>query len=286
MPELAADAPARAEPATAPSALAADSQFPRTGDVQIPDSERSPRPHALLEFMDAPRRAATILAVPIAGRDVLRATFTWDLAIEIARLGAPAVVLTPNRVEAARLFPDSAQGQGIPDVSLHICDAEDLASLNETAETLAQDLQRGRGEAGLLLVRVPPEWLAQAQSTSRILRRLLLFTSSDSRDLSAAYGMTRQTLQAQPDAQIGVTIHGVSDPSAAREAGDLLAASSARNLGLELTRYGEVPDDLDIYRSITARCPIGVAHPHSPAAHALREVARKIHGEISAPPTH
>jgi MinD-like ATPase involved in chromosome partitioning or flagellar assembly len=40
--------------------------------------------------------------------------------------------------------------------------------------------------------------------------------------------------------------------------------------------YGLLVDDLHVYRAIVARRPIGLEHPQSPAARALRDVARLV----------
>jgi len=228
--------------------------------------------------------ALPILSLPIGEREVMRSAFAWNLAVEVARFGGPVGVLTPNWGDVDRLFPECDDSEirsgDSPDVVLRICDAQDLPQLEACAITLATELSQGRETSALILVRVPPAWLDQAPAAPRMLSWLLLFSSSDPRDLVEDYQMAKQAAQSWPDAQIGITIHGARDLDQAQDAFDLLAANSATNLGCDLMRYGLVLDDLDIYRSIAARRPIGLEHPNSHAAHALRGMAGLIRARI------
>ena len=96
------------------------------------------------------------------------------------------------------------------------------------------------------------------------------------RDLTEAYGIAKMVLRAQPSANVGVTVHGAAGLREAQEAFGRLAGSVRRHLGRSLTSYGLLVDDLDIYRAIVARRAIGLSHPESPAALALRDVAKMV----------
>ena len=65
-------------------------------------------------------------------------------------------------------------------------------------------------------------------------------------------------------------------PQEAEEAFAKLARTTQRSLGRDLQSYGLLVDDLDVYRAIVAQRPIGLAHPQSPAARALRDVAQML----------
>ena len=72
---------------------------------------------------------------------------------------------------------------------------------------------------------------------------------------------------------------GFRDPRARRiEEGERafsrLADTAQRHLGHSVVSYGLLVDDLHIYRAIVAHRPIGLEHPQSRAARALRDVAR------------
>jgi MinD-like ATPase involved in chromosome partitioning or flagellar assembly len=82
---------------------------------------------------------------------------------------------------------------------------------------------------------------------------------------------------ANPQAEVGVTIHGVSAISEARTAFEHLSRITEEQLGLVLASYGLLVDDLHVYRAIAAQRPIGLAHPQAPATRALKDVARLLY---------
>src|SRR5262245_2619109 len=105
----------------------ADYFLPRVGAV-APPLERAPAP------LERPA-ALPILALPAGARDVVRAAFAWNLAVEISRLGATAVLLAPRESEPSPVWPES--GTGPLDTEVALCDAPDLASLGRSALDLA-----------------------------------------------------------------------------------------------------------------------------------------------------
>ena len=73
-----------------------------------------------------------------------------------------------------------------------------------------------------------------------------------------------------------MTIHGARRISDAERAFDRLADVASRHLRRTPVSYGLLVDDLHVYRAIVARRPIGLEHPQSPAARALRDVAQLV----------
>ena len=88
------------------------------------------------------------------------------------------------------------------------------------------------------------------------------------------YGLAKRVLAASHEARVGVTIHGARRVVEAQSAFLHLAGIAARHLGRDLASYGLLVDDLHIYRAIVSQRPIGLEHPQSRAARALRDVAR------------
>ena len=232
-------------------------------DVESVPHARSERPAAL-----------PIVAVPIGERDVLRAAFSWNLAVELARLGASSTVLTPPGTDA--LWPEA--GRGPVGTELLIRDVADLGALNRAALDVAvtRAAEPGPGDPGVVLVRVPPAWLEQPTDARALLRRVLLFSTAERRDLMEAYGVAKRVLTTYDQASVGVTIHGARRIADAESAFLHLADVASRWLRRELVSYGLLVDDLHIYRAIVARRPIGLEHPQSRAARALRDVARML----------
>jgi hypothetical protein len=222
---------------------------------------------------DADERALPVLGVPIGDRDVVRAALTWNLAVEIARLGQRAIVLAPASMTQTPLWPEA--GIGPLGTELHFCSARNLEELGMAAEKVAKErANSSSGALGALFVRVPPEWIKADATASLPISWWLLMSSPNQSDLSEAHDLAAAIQMAQPASKVGVTIHGVSSVDEAKRAYEHLSRRCITKLGLELLSYGLLVDDLHVYRAIAAQRPIGLAHPQAPATRALMDVAR------------
>jgi len=104
-------------------------------------------------------------------------------------------------------------------------------------------------------------------------RWVLLFATTDTKDLLEAYALAKPLLLADETNQVGITIHGARRIDEAEQAFRRVAGVSQKHLGRSPLSYGLLVDDLHVYRAIVARRPIGLEHPQSRAARALRDVA-------------
>jgi len=213
------------------------------------------------------------IAVPIGDRDLVRAAFVWNLAVEAARLGARASVVAPADPggmlwPTADVRPLGADIVLVPGASL-----ADLDRASREVASRADARARPTGDEGLVFVRVPPGWLRDPRGGEDLLRWTLLFTSSDRVELLETYGLAKRIARSVPAARIGVTVHGARRRGEAAAAWSRLSEVSARRLRCRLTSYGLLVDDLQVYRAIVAQRPIGQVHPQSPAARSLRDVA-------------
>lgn len=241
-------------------AQGAPAEYARPGSG-MPPAERGGRPAAL-----------PIVAVPVGERDVVRAAFVWNLAVEIARLGGSATLLAPSPPEPSPIWPDA--GPGPVGAEVVMTSAGGLAELHRAALDLAVARAADSADGGLVLVCVPPAWLARPVDGRALLRWVLLFATTERVDLLETYGLAKRVLAASQQARVGVTIHGARRVAEAQGAFLHLAGVAARYLGRDLASYGLLVDDLHIYRAIVSRRPIGLEHPQSRAARALRDVAR------------
>jgi hypothetical protein len=248
----------------------ADYFLPRNGAAGAP-AQRD-RSQAARPTRPAERPAALpILAVPVGERDVVRAAFAWNLAVEVARLGASASLLAPEGDEPSPSWPESGPGPvGSEVVSAR---ASDLPELARAALDLAVSRAAESEAGGLVLVRVPPAWLGGASGARALLRWVLLFSAGEPRDLLETYALAKAVLGSYAAARVGITIHGARGVADAERAFRRLACATARHLGRSVVSYGLLVDDLHVYRAIVARRPIGLEHPQSRAARALRDVA-------------
>jgi hypothetical protein len=213
-----------------------------------------------------------VLAVPLGDRDVVRAALLWNLAVEVARAGSSACVVAPAGAETEALWPEP--GKGPLGAELALTFAEDLPALARSAREVAA--AGGAREGGVVLVRVPPPWLAAAAQAAPLFAWTLLFTSTESEDLLETYALARRLHELRPGARIGVTVHGPRCVAEARAAFDRLDRAARRHLGRPLTSYGLLVDDLHVYRAIVSRRPLGLTHPRTGAARALQAVSHLI----------
>ena len=215
-------------------------------------------------------RRLPVCAVPLGERDVVRAAHVWNLGVEIARLGGQVVLVAPETGNGA-LWP--MPGRGPVGMELVLARVDGPATLLGEARRLAAKRANGPPEGGLLLVRLPPDWIERMPDRAAFFERALLLATADERDLAAATRLATRLLRAAPDLTLGATIHGVRRVGEAARAFARLAGEIECRHGRTLRSYGLLVDDLHLYRSIVSRRPVGISHPHSPAARTLREVA-------------
>ncbi len=232
---------------------------------------RTKRPPQRPRIRAANSGALPIVSLPIGGHDFIRAAFVWNLAVEVARLGAHATLLAPANPDAALLWPTPGRGPLGADLSL--VEAGNLRDLNRAALDLAVSRAGESTDGGIILVRIPPEWIDCTAEADCLLRWVLLFTSPEARDLREAYAVMKRITQSGLSTRVGVTIHGARRIGEAKNAFTRLSNTALRHLQHSVVSYGLLMDDIHIYRAIVARRPIGLEHPQSRAARALRDVA-------------
>ena len=218
--------------------------------------------------------ALPILTVPVSTRDVVRAAFVWNLTVELARLGARAVMIAPPDPSAAALWPDA--GRGPLDARASYPAAGDLVSLGHAVLDAAIAHASEATDGGIVIACVPPEWLLRGAAVRPLLRWMLLFGTPEAHDLREAYALTKLAYRRASDPLVGLVIHGVRRLREAESAYAHVAGVATRHLGRTPQSYGLLADDLHVYRAIAARRPIGIEHPQSRAARALGDVARMI----------
>jgi hypothetical protein len=218
--------------------------------------------------------ALPILTVPVASRDVVRAAFAWNLTVELARLGARAVMVAPRDPSTAPLWPEPGRGP----LGAHVSypPARDLVALGHAALDDAIAGAADATEGGVVVVCVPPDWLVRGAAMRPLLRWILLFGTPDQSDLRESYALSKLAYRRGSDPLVGLVIHGVRRLRDAERAYAQVARVAARHLGRSPQSYGLLADDLHVYRAIAARRPIGLEHPQSRAARALGDVARML----------
>jgi len=243
------------------AASASFADQPRSAEHQPFGRSRASRPAAL-----------PIVSLPIADRDVVRAAFGWNLAVEIARLGGSATLVAPAGLTESLPWP--ADRRGPMGAQLERVQASDLGELNRAALDVAVSRTADSADGGIVLVRVPPGWMTHATGGRALLRWVLLFSSTEARDLREAYALAKRIVRVGEQTRVGVTIHGARRLRDAEHAFSRISSTALQHLRHSLVSYGLLVDDLHIYRASVAHRPIGLEHPQSRAARALRDVAR------------
>jgi len=218
--------------------------------------------------------ALPIVSLPIDERDVVRSAFAWNLTVEIARLGASACLVAPVAKRSSVIWPDEGCGPvGAEAVFPHV---DGLGALSRAALDVAVARAADSSDGGIVVTCVPPSWLRAPHEGRALLRWTLLFATTEARDLLETYALAKQLLLSSEVMRVGITIHGARRVSEAANAFSHVAGVSAKHLGRTPVSYGLLVDDLHVYRAIVARRPIGLEHPQSRAARALRDVARLV----------
>ena len=264
--------------------LPSEPELSHSPDASNTRADTHPSPVATVALSDRERPSLPVLALPIGDQDVLRAAFAWNLTVEMARLGARALLVTPEVDDPSPLWPDSSEKPlGAELVKIPHANPRSVASqVKRLAATRHATHQRG----GILLLRIPPIWLRRPAEIRDWLRWTLLFSTARADDLRETYALGKLVTQVSPQAQLGLTIHGIDRREQAENSYQRVALAFQKHLHRELLSYGLLVDDLLIYRTIAAQKPIGLCHPQSIAARAMRDVAstlledaRKIAGE-------
>jgi hypothetical protein len=160
--------------------------------------------------------------------------------------------------------------------------AEGLGDLSRAALDVAVTRAADDDAEAKVLVCIPPFWLEKAADGPALLHHVLLFSSPDPTERIETYALAKHLFACAPDACIGVTIYGVQSVETAARTFDQLASTAERHLGCTLSSYGLLVDELQIYRAIVDRRPIGVSHPQSRAARSLRDVARLLLDDVTS----
>lgn len=243
------------------------SRISASNPVAFETDEREPR--------ESGRPAALpIVAVPVSDQQIVGASLISGMADQIAALGGDATILTPVTPNARRLFLRSCfESNG---ARMQTTRADNLSALYSAAIELSEVRGGDAESGGVVLVRVPPGWLRGAEDASELLDWLLLLSATDTRSLADTYALAAWVLGENAKAEIGITIYGAEDRREAEVAFGTLARSVEQRLGLSVSSYGLLVEDLDVYRAIVTGRALGQSNPQSIAATGLREAAKLV----------
>lgn len=228
------------------------------------------------ELEPAPERRCRTIAIPLGRQDVVRAALVWDLAVELTRRGLDASVLASDESAHSALWPDPGPGpMGTP---MRFASPVELRNAERDNPRPGESPQRTR----VVLVCLPPDCIDATPGDGYA--SALIFSASDRGALGESFDLIRRLLTRQPRAELGITLYGAPSVPDAEAALARLRTAVKEELGGSLRSYGVLVDDLDVYRAILERRPVGLARPHSAAARTLAEVARRLESDLRRDP--
>ena len=230
--------------------------------------------HFLGEAPAGERAAPATLALLSEADDAFAVAVAWNLAHELARLGL-AVAWVTSLADEELLPPDATPG-----LTRLLSPAQDLTGLARATGEAAAKLGASRAP-GLVLVRVPPGWIAPGAAADELLPWTLQLTAPESSLRSHTIAVARRALAARPGARLGVAVCDVRNVREASLAFDALARECAGRSDAQLTSYGVVLDDAELYRSLLARRPLALLRPDARATRSVADVARLLRADLA-----
>jgi hypothetical protein len=224
----------------------------------------------LEEGSEATDPSAPALAVPLLGRDVVRASLLWNLAVEAARQGARATLVAAAAGADAPWPSAGLQPLGVDVIEVA---GDEPSALARSAEAAAQSAAAARTGPSLVLAGVPAPWLAKGADAGSLLRWVVALVRPEESESQETWSVLEAVAVQAPRARLGAAIFGVRSLAEARRTFERLAARVERELSRTLASYGVLIDDVELSRSIVTRRPIALVHPASAAARALADVA-------------
>jgi len=230
--------------------------------------------HFLGEAPLAERLGPASLALVSEPDDAFAVGVTWNLAHELARLGL-AVAWVTSLADEELLPPDATPG-----LTRLLSPAPELAGLARAAAEAHAKLAAARAP-GLVLLRVPPAWIAPGPAAERVLPWTLQLAGPDSGRRSRAIAVARRVVAACPRARLGVALHEVRTVREAELAFTALARECAERSSAHLTSYGVLLDDAEIYRSLLARRPLALLRRDARATRSVSDVASLLRADFA-----
>ncbi|MBM3317809.1 MAG: MinD/ParA family protein [Candidatus Eisenbacteria bacterium] len=154
---------------------------------------------------------------------------------------------------------------------------EEMADLDEVRrERLLRSLARVTGDRDVLIIDTAPGIQAQNLRLARAADEILVVTTPEPPAFADAYA-TLKVLSAHALARpprLVVTM--ARDRGEARRVSERIGRVARRFLGLDLELCGVIPRDAAVARAVRRQQPFVRAYPDSPAAEAIRDLARRL----------
>lgn len=230
--------------------------------------------HFLGDAVSSERLGPASLALLSEPDDAFAVGVAWNLAHELARQGL-AVAWVTSLADEELLPPDATPG-----LTRLLSPAHELAELARAIAEATAKLAATR-TPGLVLVRVPPGWIAPGPAAERVLGWTLQLVGPDLEQRIRTISIARRVFAAHPTARVGAALHDVRNVREAERAFTELARECAKRSDAHLSSYGVLLDDAELYRSLLARRPLALLRADARATRAVADVARLLRADFS-----
>jgi hypothetical protein len=230
--------------------------------------------HFLGDPLSGERLGPASLALLSEPEDAFAVAVAWNLAHELARQGL-AVAWVTALADEELLPPDATPG-----LTRLLAPAQDLSGLSRAVSEASAKLAASPAP-GLVLVRVPPGWIAPGPAAGRVLAWTLQLVGPDLEPRGRAISIARRVLAACATARLGAVVHEVRSVREAERAFTALARECAERSEGRLASYGVLLDDAELYRSLIARRPLALLRPEARAARAVADVASLLRSDFA-----
>lgn len=231
--------------------------------------------HFLGDSVSGERLGPASLALLSEPDDAFAVAVTWNLAHELARRGL-AVAWVTSLADEELLPPDATPG-----LTRLLSPAQELSGLARAVSEATAKLAASRAP-GLVLVRVPPGWIAPGPAAERTLAWTLQLVAPDLEQRIRAISIARRVLAAHPAARVGAVLHDVRNVREAERAFTALTRECVERSNARLVSYGVLLDDADLYRSLLARRPLALLRPDARATRAVADVANLLRSDFAS----
>ena len=231
--------------------------------------------HFLGDAVSGERLGPATLALLSEPDDAFAVTVTWNLAHELARRGL-AVAWVTSLADEELLPPDATPG-----LTRLLSPAQELSGLARAVSEAIAKLAASP-TPGLVLVRVPPGWIAPGPAAERTLAWTLQLVAPDLEQRIRAISIARRVLAARPAARVGAVLHDVRNVREAERAFTALTRECVERSHARLVSYGVLLDDADLYRSLLARRPLTLLRPDARATRAVADVANLLRSDFAS----
>jgi len=230
--------------------------------------------HFLGDSASAERLGPTALALLSEPDDAFAVAVAWNLAHELTRQGLSVAWVT-SLADEELLPPDATAG-----LTRLLAPAQQLSGLARAVSEAAAKLATAR-TPGLVLVRVAPGWIAPGPAAERLLGWTLQLVGPDLEQRIRAISIARRVFAAHPTPRVGAVLHEVRSVREAERAFTELARECASRSEANLSSYGVLLDDAELYRSLLARRPLSLLRAEARATRAVADVAKLLRADFS-----